>query len=41
MINWNIAKTWENWPILFLMFAIPATVVHFILTKFDTDEGNN
>jgi len=39
MINWKIAGTWQNWIIVFLMFAIGITGVHLIWQYFEQVTG--
>lgn len=40
MINWQIASVWQNWIIVFLMFAIPATIIHLILMHTEMNGEN-
>lgn len=36
MINWRIAGTWQNWLIVFCMFAIAMAGVHLATSYFTT-----
>jgi hypothetical protein len=37
MINWAIASRWQNWFIVFLMFAIGMTGAHIFIDFIDKD----
>lgn len=37
MINWAIASRWQNWIIVFLMFAIGMLGLHIFIDTIDKD----
>jgi hypothetical protein len=37
MLNWSIMSRWQNWLIVTLMFAIPATGLHFLINHVEKD----